>query len=223
MTSEGPSDAGRSALGRGWTAALVAVCAVGLAAALYVIVLAVAKPGGAGGLSGLAHGSMAKLQVLANPIPEPSVAFVGEDARPMRLSDFRGRAVVLNLWATWCAPCVKEMPTLAALQRSEAGKPLLVVPVSMDTSAETDKAKAFMAAHPPLGFYQDAKYAFMTGMQPQLLGFPTTVLIDRSGQERAVYSGDTDWNSPEARAVMERLARPLKRSPASKGHEPLPL
>ena len=206
MTGKEPSGAGRPALGRGWTAALIGVAAVGVAAALYVIVASVAKPGGSGGLSGLEHGSMAKLQVLADPVPEPSVLFVGAAAKPMRLSDFRGRAVVLNIWATWCAPCVKEMPTLAALQTEEAGKPILVVPVSMDTSAETDKAQAFIAAHPPLGFYQDAKYAFMTGMQPQLLGFPTTVLIDRSGQERAVYSGDTDWNSPEARAVVGRLA-----------------
>ena len=193
-------------MGRGLTAALAIVLAVGVAGVLYVIVSAVAKPGGAGGLSGLNRGSMAKLQVLATPVPEASVVFVGDEAKPMHLSDFRGRVVVLNLWATWCAPCVKEMPTLAALQRAEAGKPVTVVAVSMDTSAETDKAKAFMAAHPPLGFYQDSKYAFMTGMQPQLIGFPTTVLIDRSGQERAVYAGDTDWSSPEAKAVIDKLA-----------------
>ena len=63
-----------------------------------------------------------------------------------------------------------------------------------------------MAAHPPLAFYQDAHYAFMTGLKPQLLGFPTTVLIDRAGLERAVYAGDADWSSPEAKAVVERLA-----------------
>jgi thiol-disulfide isomerase/thioredoxin len=125
------------------------------------------------------------------------------------LADFKGRAVVLNLWATWCAPCVKEMPTLAALQQAEAGKPIKVVPVSMDSAGETDKAKAFIASHPPLPFYQDAKYAFMGAMasgKTPLVGFPTTLLIDRSGMERAVYAGDTDWNSPEARAAVERLA-----------------
>ena len=193
-------------MGRGLTAAVIGVALVGVAAVLYVIVLSLAKPGGAGGLSGLNHGSMAKLQVLANPVPEAAVAFVDGDGKAMRLADFHGHPVVLNLWATWCAPCVKEMPTLAALQTAEAAKGVKVVEVSMDTATQTDKAKAFMAAHPPLAFYQDAKYGFMTGMQPQLLGFPTTVLIDRSGQERAVYAGDTDWNSPEAKAVVERLA-----------------
>jgi thiol-disulfide isomerase/thioredoxin len=207
MTSVEPSSAGRRpALGAPLKAALVLVVGIGVAAALYVIVSALIKPGAQGGLGGLNHGTMAKLQVLADPVPEPAVVFVGDQAKPVRLADFKGRAVVLNLWATWCAPCVKEMPTLAALQQAEAGKPVKVVPVSMDTAGETDKAKAFIAGHAPLPFYQDAKYAFMTGMKPALVGFPTTVLIDKAGMERAIYAGDTDWNSPEARAVVERLA-----------------
>ena len=193
-------------MGRALTAALALVILVGVAGVLYVIVSAAIKPGDKAGLTGLNHGSMAKLQVLADPIPAAPVAFVGENAKPVRLTDFKGRAVVLNLWATWCAPCVKEMPTLAALQTAEAGHGVQVLAVSMDTSGQTDKAKAFIAAHAPLGFYQDAKYAFMAGLKPPLIGFPTTVLIDRTGMERAVYAGDTDWSSPEAKAVVERLA-----------------
>ncbi len=202
----GRTGAKRPVMGRGLTAALALVILVGVVGVLYVMVSAAIKPGMAGGLSGLNRGAMAKLQVLPDPIPAASVAFVGDDAKPMRLTDFKGHAVVLNLWATWCAPCVKEMPTLAALQSAEAGHGVQVLVVSMDTSGQTDKAKAFISSHPPLNFYQDAKYAFMTGMKPPLIGFPTTVLIDRSGMERAVYSGDTDWSSPEAKAVVERLA-----------------
>ncbi len=207
MTTSGPSGVERrAALGLPLRAALAAVVAVGVAGVLYVIVSAAHKPGATGGLAGLSRGAMAKLQVLPDPLPEPAVAFVDGDAKPVHLADYRGRAVVLNLWATWCAPCVKEMPTLAALQATEAGKGIVVLPVSMDTSGETDKAKAFMAAHPPLAFHQDAKYAFMTGMKPPLAGFPTTVLIDRSGMERAIYAGDTDWDSADARKAVERLA-----------------
>ena len=197
----------RPVLGLPLRAALGAVIAVGVAGCLYVIVSAIHKPGESTGLAGLNRGAMAKLQVLPDPLPEPAVAFVDGEAKPVHLADYRGRAVLLNLWATWCAPCVKEMPTLAALQTAEAGKGIVVLPVSMDTSGETEKAKAFMAAHAPLTFHQDAKYAFMTGMKPPLVGFPTTVLIDRSGMERAVYAGDTDWNAPEARKVVEQLAK----------------
>ena len=207
MTRVDPSIADRRpALGAPLRAALALVVLVGVAAVLYVIVAAAIKPGAHDGLSGLNRGAMAKLQVLAQPVPEPAVAFTGADGRPVHLGDLKGHPVVLNLWATWCAPCVKEMPTLAALQAAETAHGVKVTPVSMDTAGETDKARAFIAAHAPLPFYQDAHYAFMTGMKPQLLGFPTTVLIDRSGQERAVYAGDADWNSPEARAVVERLA-----------------
>jgi thiol-disulfide isomerase/thioredoxin len=190
-------------------AALLLVIGIGVLAVLYVIVSALIKPGAQGGLAGLNRGSMAKLQILADPVPEPAVVFVGDQAKPVRLADFRGRAVVLNLWATWCAPCVKEMPTLAKLQEVEAGHGVQVAPVSMDTASETDKARAFIAAHAPLPFYQDAKYAFMGAMassKTPLVGFPTTLLIDRSGMERAVYAGDADWSSPEARAVVDRLA-----------------
>ena len=197
----------RPALGLPLKAALIAVVAVGVAAVLYVIVSAIHRQGGSAGLAGLNRGSMAKLQLLPDPLPEPAAAFVDADAKPVRLADYRGRAVVLNLWATWCGPCVKEMPTLAALQAAETGKGIVVLPVSMDASSETEKAKAFMAAHPPLSFHQDAKFALMTSLQPPVAGYPTTVLIDRSGMERATYAGDTDWSSPETRKVVEQLAK----------------
>ena len=158
---------------------------------------------------------MAKLQVPEGAASYPDAAFADGAGKPVKLSDFKGKAVILNLWATWCAPCVKEMPTLAALQTQYAGKPLKVVAISMDQAAQTDQAKAFMAAHPPLAFYQDAKYAFLTDLKPHLQGFPTTVLFDRNGVERAIMAGDpcpedqaqacAGWASPQARKVMDKL------------------
>jgi len=203
-----PLSVGREApgLGRGLTLALVCAALVGVAAVLYVMVAAIAKPGSADGLQALASGAMSKLKIVETPNPPPSTAFVDATGRPLSLAAFRGKVVVLNLWATWCPPCRKEMPTLARLQAAYAGKPLAVVAVSLDTAAETDAAKTFIAQYPPLAFYHDAKFNFVTDLKPTPAGFPTTIIFDRSGQERAIMSGEADWASPEARAVIDRLS-----------------
>jgi thiol-disulfide isomerase/thioredoxin len=206
MSAVEPQKAQGAGLGRGLKAALIAALAVGVAAVLYVIGAAVIKPNtAASGLQGAAKGSMAKLQVLAQPIAAAPVPFVDENGKTVHLTDFKGQPVVLNLWATWCAPCVKEMPTLAKLQ-ADLGPKVKVLAVSMDKNDQTPQAKAFIASHAPLSFYQDADFAFLTGLDPRPAGFPTTVLIDRKGYERAVYAGDADWSSPDAKAAIERLA-----------------
>ena len=139
------------------TTAITGFLGVGAIAALYVMGLAACKPmtGSETSLAALAHGTMSKLQPPATPSSYPDAGFVDGAGKPVKLSDFKGQAVVLNLWATWCAPCVKEMPTLAALQTAYAGKGLKVVALSADSPFARDKAKAFIAAHPPLDFYQD--------------------------------------------------------------------
>ena len=78
--------------------------------------------------------------------------------------------------------------------------------ISVDSDTDTAKAKAFLAAYPPLDFHQDAKYAFLASFDPRPMGFPTTYLIDREGQVRGVYAGEANWASPEAKAVADRLA-----------------
>jgi thiol-disulfide isomerase/thioredoxin len=203
-----PADAKPEAprLGRGLTLALVCAALVGVAAVLYVIVVAVAKPSSTDPLQALATGAMSKLKIVDPPAAPPVTLFVDAAGRPLNLSAFRGKVVVLNLWATWCPPCRKEMPTLARLQAAYAGKPVAIVAVSLDTAAETDAAKAFLAQYPPLAFYQDAKFNFVTDLKPTPAGFPTTLLFDRSGQERASVSGEADWASPEAKAVVDRLS-----------------
>jgi thiol-disulfide isomerase/thioredoxin len=203
-----PSEAGREApgLGRGLTLALVCAALVGVAAVLYVMVAAIAKPGSTDGLQALATGAMSKLKIAETPGAPPSTMFVDATGRPLSLAAFRGKVVVLNLWTTWCAPCRKEMPTLARLQAAYAGKPLAVVAVSLDTAADTETAKAFIAQYSPLAFYQDAKFNFVTDLKPTPAGFPTTIIFDRSGQARAIMSGEADWASPEAKAVVDRLS-----------------
>ncbi len=203
-----PAKAGREApgLGRGLTLALVCAALVGVAAILYVIVAAVAKPASTDGLQALATGAMSKLKIVDPASPPPPTPFVDAAGRPLSLAAFRGKVVVLNLWATWCPPCRQEMPTLAQLQAAYAGKPLAVVAVSLDTAPDSDRAKTFLAQYPPLAFYQDAKFNFVTDLKPTPAGFPTTIIFDRSGQERAIMSGKADWASPEAKAVVDRLS-----------------
>jgi thiol-disulfide isomerase/thioredoxin len=186
--------------------ALICATLVGVAAVLYVMVAAVAKPGATDGLQAVASGAMAKLKIPETPGLAPDTTFVDAAGRPLTLSAFKGKVVVLNLWATWCAPCRKEMPTLARLQAAYAGKPVAVVAVSLDPDAQTDAAKAFIAQYRPLAFYQDAKFNFLTDLKPTPAGFPTTIIVDRNGQQRAIMSGEADWASPEAKAVVDRVS-----------------
>lgn len=191
-------------LGGGLTLAIAAAVVVAAAAVLYVIVGSAFKPTAVSGLNGLANGSMKKLVAVAQT-PPPEVPFVDVAGKPVRLSDFKGQVLVVNLWATWCAPCVKEMPTLAALQQAYAGKPVKVIAVSVDPAEATDKAKAFIAAHAPLDFYQNPDLKLPFAFRPAAQEFPTTVIYGRDGLQRARMTGDADWSSPEAKAVIDKL------------------
>ena len=170
--------------------------------AVYGAVTRLAKPEGS--LKPLATGAMSKLVPTLPAIDAPEAPFEGPDGKPMRVADLKGKVVLVNLWATWCAPCVKEMPTLASLKAANAGKPVEVIPISIDRGEDVAKAKAFIGSHPPLAYHHvDADWVF--GLKPPAQGFPTTLIFDRQGRERARVSGDSDWSSREAQAVIDRL------------------
>jgi thiol-disulfide isomerase/thioredoxin len=183
-----------------WGAALI-----GVAVVVYVIAAGLFKPaGGAPDLKKLARGEMAKLVVAAKPAPPPDTPVLDAQGRTVKLADLKGKVLVVNLWATWCAPCVQEMPTLAKLQAAFPGA-LVVAPISMDRLDDREKARAFIAEHAPLRFYQDPNYALAFALDPPAEGFPTTVLYDAQGHERARLSGAADWRGPDARAVVAAL------------------
>ena len=138
--------------------------------------------------------------------PAPDTAFKDAAGRDVTLADFRGKVVVVNLWATWCAPCRKEMPTLAALAALEAGRAVKVLPISVDTVAKTGAAKAFIAANAPLDFHQDPGPALPFALKPVAEGFPTTVIFDKSGRERTRVAGELDWSGARVRRVIDALA-----------------
>jgi thiol-disulfide isomerase/thioredoxin len=182
--------------------ALWAGALIGVAVVLYIII-AVLKPGHAG-LSSLAHGQMAKLSTAQAGSPEPATPFLDPQGRTIHLADLRAKVVVVNLWATWCAPCVKEMPTLARLQAAYPGQ-VIVAPISMDKAELRERARAFIGEHAPLAFYQDQDQALPFALTPAVEGFPTTILYGRDGRERARLSGPADWDGPEAKAVIAAL------------------
>ncbi|MEO7170929.1 MAG: TlpA disulfide reductase family protein, partial [Sphingomonas sp.] len=125
----------------------------------------------------------------------PATAFKAADGETVTLANFKGKPLLLNLWATWCAPCVREMPTLDALAVREAGK-LQVLTVSQDLEGAAKVAPFFQkAGFDALQPYLDTDVALSTGYGVNL---PTTILYDSEGREVWRVSGDTDWAGADA-------------------------
>ena len=143
--------------------------------------------------------------VLTEPAkPLPELAFQDGQGGRHTLADFRGRPVVLNLWATWCQPCVAELPSLAALARAEAPDGIAVVALSIDRGGVAAVTK-FLAAHAiDLPVQVDPEGA--SGRALGARGLPTTLVLDRAGLERARFEGAADWASPAARARVLAVA-----------------
>lgn len=185
--------------------ALGGVVLVGVAAVLYVIASASFKPHGPADLTEFKKGTLEKLDLPATPRPAPDTVFTSLDGKPATLADFKGRVVVMNLWATWCAPCKAEMPTLAKLQSVYATQPVTVLPISVDRDSDLNLVNEEMAANPPLKTYRDPSYKLSFALEPKAAGYPTTIIYDRQGRERARMAGPADWSSPEARGIVEKL------------------
>jgi thiol-disulfide isomerase/thioredoxin len=175
-----------------------------LAAVLYAIAAHGFKFG-ASNLKSLSTGAMAKLQTPDPPRGEPDAGFSGPQGQTLHLADFKGQVLVVNFWATWCAPCVQEMPTLAKLQTAYAGQPVKVLAISLDRPEDKDAAQRFILKHGPLEFYQDPQYALPFSLDPRPAGVPVTVIFDKQGRERARLEGGADWNSAEAKAVLNQV------------------
>jgi len=132
--------------------------------------------------------------------PAPDVAFEDPSGRPARLADFRGRPVLVNLWATWCAPCVVEMPSLDALASRE-GEALFVLALSEDFGGR-QKVTDFFARHrfTELEPYLDGEMRFMSALGIDTL--PTTILYDAQGNEVWRMTGLADWESERAARLL---------------------
>jgi thiol-disulfide isomerase/thioredoxin len=134
--------------------------------------------------------------------PAPDVAFNGPDGEEITLAEFRGEPVLVNLWATWCAPCVKELPTLDPIADARRkGEQINVIAVSQDMGPQAS-IKAFLNTHKifALEAYHDPKMALSGALNAQVL--PTTILYDAQGREVWRYVGDLDWTGPEAARLL---------------------
>lgn len=194
--------------------AILTMIGLAVGAALYVITAASFKPAEEG-LEQFRRGSLHRLRVLSPSQPAPAVTVVDAQGGRSPLAQPGARLTVVNLWATWCAPCVAEMPTLATVQREYGARGLRVVAVSVDRPQEQPQARAFMARQAPLAFYADPTMSVFNALQPRPMGLPVTLLIDHRGRERARVVGDANWTSPEARGLIERLLAEAGAQPAS--------
>jgi thiol-disulfide isomerase/thioredoxin len=150
------------------------------------------------------------------PRPLADIAFATADGESGSLSDYRGKVVLVNIWATWCPPCREEMPTLDRLQAELGGPDFLVMPLSIDTGGVEVVQKFYDEigiSH--LGIYLDESMQAMRDLGA--VGLPTTLLIDREGREIGRLVGPAEWDAPEMieflREAIERkdsASRPMR-------------
>lgn len=158
-----------------------------------------------------ATGQVAALLPADPPQSLKNLAFNGPDGKPMTLADHAGKTVLLNLWATWCAPCRAEMPALDALQKDKGSDAFQVVAVNVDAGDDA-KPKKFLRdiGVENLGFYRDATMALFNDVKTRglALGLPVTMLIDGEGCLIAHMNGPAEWSSPDARRLVEAALAP---------------
>ena len=148
----------------------------------------------------LARGEVAAFAVAKTPFRVPNVAFKDAQGRDKTLADWHGRTVLLNLWATWCVPCRREMPALDALQAKLGNGDFEVVAVNIDTR-DAEKPLKFMKdeniSH--LAFYSDDSAHVFEDLKAagKAFGMPTTLIVDRSGCEVGNMAGPAEWASAD--------------------------
>ncbi len=159
----------------------------------------------------LVRGEVAALAVAQTPFRVPDLAFKDANGRELKLSDWHGRTVLLNLWATWCVPCRREMPALDALQALLGGKDFEVVAVNIDTR-DPQKPLTFLKdvniTH--LAYYSDPSARVFEDLKTagKAFGMPTTVIVDPSGCEIGNMAGPAEWASDDGvKLVSAALAR----------------
>ncbi|OYW37504.1 MAG: hypothetical protein B7Z45_05470 [Azorhizobium sp. 12-66-6] len=156
-------------------------------------------------LKGLATGEVAAFSLASEPRRLPPLSFTDATGAPRTLADFKGKMVLVNLWATWCVPCRKEMPALDQLQQTLGGDNFEVVAINLDTR-DPAKPKAFLdeIAVKALAFYADPGTKSFQALRTAGRGFglPTTLLVDGAGCEVGFLAGPAEWASEDALTLI---------------------
>jgi thiol-disulfide isomerase/thioredoxin len=148
-----------------------------------------------------AKGEVAAFTPVKTARPALDLTFLAPDGKPLKLSDMKGRTILLNLWATWCVPCREEMPALDRLQLQAGGQDFEVVALNIDTS-RLERRQAFLTeiGVKALSFYADptADVFQLLKRAGKVVGLPTTILIDADGCELGTLAGAAAWDSADA-------------------------
>ncbi|WP_169711804.1 TlpA family protein disulfide reductase [Henriciella litoralis] len=181
---------------------------VGLVLALlYALLSASSKGGNEDQVAKLATGSLSKLNTDSRGTAASTSTFEGPDGREMTLGDFEGRVILVNFWATWCGPCEREMPSLAALQQAKGSDKFQVVAISVDASDDKDYARQRLQelAGGNIDFYFAPPEKWDIVYESKAQGFPTTVIYDADSKEIARLAGEAEWDSYEAVALIDAI------------------
>lgn len=153
-----------------------------------------------------AKGEVAAFLTASQPLDLKDLTFQGPEGEPMTMADFKDKTILLNLWATWCAPCRKEMPALDQLQADLGDPTFEVVAVNLDRGGP-DKPKAFLdeIGVSSLNYYQDSSNGLLKQLRrvSRATGLPTTILIDPEGCEIGTMYGPAEWASGEAKNLIQ--------------------
>lgn len=187
--------------------AIPALVLVGLAGVSLTLLQATSKGGSKDEIANLATGSIAALDVSNRGETVSTAAFDGPDGEKVTLADFEGRNILVNFWATWCGPCEREMPSLAALQTARGDENFQVVAISIDAEEDRDYARQRLQelTGGVIDFYFVPPERWEVVYDSGARGFPTTVIYDETGAEIARLAGEAAWDSYEAIALIDAI------------------